>query len=722
MNRLGGEQSPYLLQHAHNPVDWFPWGPEAFDKARRENKPIFLSIGYSTCHWCHVMERESFESDRIAELLNRDFVSIKVDREERPDVDRIYMTFVQATTGGGGWPMSVFLTPELEPFFGGTYFPPENRYGHPGFASILTQLAEAWRTQRSEIAASAREMVDELQKRVAVQPGTAASVNESVMDSGFFGFRRAFDAQTGGFGAAPKFPRPSVIEFLLRYHARTKNTDALEMSLLTLREMAKGGMHDQLGGGFHRYSVDERWFVPHFEKMLYDQGQLAISYLEAFQLTGEKTYADVARDIFDYVLRDMTSPEGGFYSAEDADSVIDPEDPKVKGEGAFYIWTADEIHDVVPSPAADWFMHRYGVADGGNVANDPHNEFTNRNILYEAVTVADTALFFRQIEETVAEGIAEASRLLLEARSKRIRPGLDDKILTAWNGLMISAFALGGAVLDEPRYQEAAKRAANFLIEKMYNASSGKLLRRYRQGDAAIDGFLDDYAMFTQALLDLYETQFDIRHLEIAARLTEKQRELFEDKENGGFFNTAGGGPAPAAKPSMIILTGYDAPPARPASTSELILRMKDDYDGAEPAGNSVALMNLLRLGHMTDRQEFRDSADRLLAAFAPYLAQVPVALPYMLAACEFRLSGVRQVVLAGEDLDRLARAVWQKFVPNKVVLGVNSPAARQRLAGWIPAIEDMREVDNRAAAYVCRNYTCQLPVTGVDELLQLLQ
>jgi uncharacterized protein len=720
MNRLAGEQSPYLLQHAHNPVDWYPWGPDAFQKARSENKPIFLSIGYSTCHWCHVMERESFESDRIAELLNRDFVAIKVDREERPDVDRIYMTFVQATTGGGGWPMSVFLTPDLEPFFGGTYFPPENRYGHPGFSSILTQLSDAWKSQRNEIVASAREMTEELQRRIAVQPGSASAVDHRALDSGFYIFRRSFDAQMGGFGGAPKFPRPVVFSFLLRYYARTQNKEALDMTLLTLREMAKGGMNDQLGGGFHRYAVDERWFVPHFEKMLYDQGQLAISYLEAFQITGDPLYADVARSIFDYILRDMTSPEGAFFSAEDADSVIDPDDPKVKGEGAFYIWTADEIRDVVPSPAADWFMHRYGVADGGNVANDPHNEFTNRNILYEAVSLADTALFFRQIEETVAEGIENARRALLEARSKRIRPHLDDKVLTAWNGLMISAFALGGAVLDEPRYAHAARRAAEFLIGRMYDGSTGVLLRRYRQGDAAIPGFLDDYTLFTQALLDLYETQFDLRHLELAIRLAEKMRELFEDRDQGGFFNTAGGS-APAPVKSSIILTGFDRPEP-PTEKPELIMRIKDDYDGAEPAGNSVALFNLLRLAQMTDRQDFRDSAEKLLSAFSPHISTAAVALPYMLAACEFRLGEPRQVILVGEDIAPLARALHQRYVPNKIVLAVNSPEARQRLSTWIPAIEGMREVDNRAAAYVCRNYTCQLPVTGVDEFLQLLQ
>jgi uncharacterized protein YyaL (SSP411 family) len=701
MNRLAAEQSPYLLQHAHNPVDWYAWGEEAFARARRENKPIFLSIGYSTCHWCHVMERESFEDQRIADLLNRDYVSIKVDREERPDVDRIYMTFVQATTGGGGWPMSVWLTPELEPFFGGTYFPPENRFGHPGFGSLLTQIAEAWRSDRGGIADSARQIVEQLRKQTSVEPGRGPSIDAGVLDSGYYVFRRTFDTQTGGFGAAPKFPRPSVFRFLVRYHARTHNGEALEMTLKTLREMSKGGMNDQLGGGFHRYSVDARWFVPHFEKMLYDQAQLAVSYLEAFQITADRQYADTARRIFDYVLRDMTDPGGGFYSAEDADSVIDPAEPHIKGEGAFYVWTAEEIRQLVPEPAADLFCYRYGVAEGGNVANDPHQEFTNRNILYQAVTVADTAAQFRQIEETVAEGLREAERILLEARSKRVRPHLDDKVLTGWNGLMISAFALGGAVLGEPRYREAARKAAEFLIARMYNPETGLLLRRYRQGDAAIPGFLDDYALFAQALLDLYETQFDRRHLELAVRLTEKQKELFEDREQGGFFSTAAGDDA-------------------------LVMRLKEDYDGAEPSGNSVALMNLLRLARVTGRADFAEASERLLAAFAPRLSAAPVALPEMLAACEFRAGEPREIVFVGErgheDTEALAGALYGRFVPNKIVLLVDSPETRDWLARGIPPIASMESIDGRATAFVCRRYTCQLPVNTREQFLELIQ
>jgi uncharacterized protein YyaL (SSP411 family) len=683
-NRLANEKSPYLLQHAHNPVDWYAWGAEAFEKARAENKPIFLSIGYSTCHWCHVMERESFENDAIAALLNRDYVAIKVDREERPDVDRIYMTFVQSTTGSGGWPMSVWLTPELKPFFGGTYYPPENRWGNPGFASVLTQIASAWESDRDKIDQSAREVVEQLKKSSAVEGRAGGGrIDTSVLESGFSVFRRTFDARLGGFGGPPKFPRPSVHSFLLRYYARTKNQEALDMVLLTLREMAKGGMNDQLGGGFHRYSVDERWFVPHFEKMLYDQGQLVTSYIEAFQITGDAQYAETARRTLDYVLRDMTDAGGAFYSAEDADSVIDPGHPEEKGEGAFYIWAADEIRALLPD--AGPLMRRYGVREGGNVEYDPHGEFTAKNILYEA--------------EAVESDLEEARRVLLEARGKRIRPHLDDKILTAWNGLMISAFAAAGAVLNEPRYAEAARRAAEFIIERMYKG--GVLLRRYRAGDAAIPGFLDDYALFVQALLDLYEAQFDPRHLQLATDLTNQMRARFEDAEHGGFFSS-------------------------PAGDESLVMRVKDDYDGAEPSGNSVAISNLLRLTQMTNSDEFRASAARALAAFEQRLSLAPSALPQMLAACEFLLSHPRQIVVAGErgaaDTAALLGAVHAKFMPNRVVLLVDSEETRAWLAATIPEIAAMHKIEGCAAAYVCRDYACQLPVSSAAALSELLQ
>jgi uncharacterized protein YyaL (SSP411 family) len=701
MNRLANEKSPYLLQHAHNPVDWFPWGAEAFAKARAENKPIFLSIGYSTCHWCHVMERESFENERIADLLNRDYVPIKVDREERPDVDRIYMAFVQATTGGGGWPMSVWLTPELQPFFGGTYFPPENRWGTPGFASVLGQIAAAWSTDQAQIVDSARDVIAQLRQQAEVEPGRASTIDAGLLDSGFYVFRRSFDRELGGFGGAPKFPRPSVLNFLLSQYARTGNREALDMVLLTLREMAKGGMNDQLGGGFHRYSVDERWFVPHFEKMLYDQAQLAVSYVQAFQITGDPQYAETARRTLDYVLRDMQDPDGGFYSAEDADSVIDPAEPGVKGEGAFYIWTAEEIRRLVPLPEAGWFCYRYGVADGGNVSNDPHGEFVGRNILYRAMTIEETARQFDRSEEEIRRGLERAQNILLEERLRRVRPHLDDKVLTSWNGLMISAFALAGAVLNEPRYAEAARRAAEFLTTRMLDRNTGILLRRYRQGEAAIPGFLDDYAMLAQGLLDLYEAQFDRAHLETAMALTEKQMALFEDRERGGFFSS-----------------GVEDP--------SLVMRVKEDYDGAEPSGNSVAVFNLLRLAEMTNRDDFRESAARTLAAMAPRLSLAPVALPQMLAACAFHLAPTRQVILVGErnaaDTRALVGTLYAKFAPDRIVLMVDSPEARRALAERIPAIASMQMVDGRAAAYVCRDYTCQLPVSEPSRLAELIQ
>lgn len=687
-NRLADEKSPYLLQHAHNPVDWYPWGEEAFAKARSEDKPIFLSIGYSTCHWCHVMERESFENQDVAAVLNRDFVPIKVDREERPDVDRIYMTFVQATTGSGGWPMSVWLTPDLEPFYGGTYFPPDNRYGRPGFTYILEQLAGAWHGDRQRVLDSAVGVLAELRKQTEVRSG-GSLLDAQAPDHTFLGFRRMFDTRLGGFGQAPKFPRPAVHNFLLRYYKRSGNQEALDMVLQTLREMAKGGMNDQLGGGFHRYSVDERWFVPHFEKMLYDQAQLAVSYLEAFQITGDAQYGGVARDIFEYVLRDMTHPEGGFYSAEDADSIIDPANPHEKGEGAFFIWSRAELVQLLGEEAADWFSHRYGVEEEGNVRHDPQGEFTGRNILYQANTVEQTARRFDVAPGAMAASLASSVQILLAARAKRPHPHLDDKILTAWNGLMISAFAKGAQVLAEPRYEEAARRAAEFVLTRMYEPANGLLLRRFRDGDAAIPGFLDDFAFFAQALIDLYETTFDARHLNTAAGLTQHMRDVFEDAENGAWFSTA-------------------------AEDGNLVLRIKDDYDGAEPSGNSVAVLNLLRLAQMTANPSFTQAAQRALDAFAPRLNNAGLAVPQMMVAFLFSLSKPRQVILTdGLGKHELLRALRGKFLPETVVLGADAnPAAELQV----------RSIDGKSTAYVCENFACQLPTSEVAKLTELLQ
>ncbi|HLH38606.1 MAG TPA: thioredoxin domain-containing protein, partial [Bryobacteraceae bacterium] len=639
-NRLAREKSPYLLQHAENPVDWYPWGEEAFAKALRENKPIFLSIGYSTCHWCHVMERESFENPSIAQILNQHFVSIKVDREERPDIDRVYMLFVQASTGSGGWPLSVFLTPDRRPFFGGTYFPPDNRYGRPGFQAILESLAQAWREDPRRVEASGAQILSRLEQ-YANSRDSGPMPGKDALESGYYAFRRMFDPQLGGFGGAPKFPRPSVHNFLLRYYARTGNRDALDMVLLTLREMAKGGMRDQLGGGFHRYSVDDRWFVPHFEKMLYDQAQLAISYLEAFQITRDAQYAAVARDIFSYVQRDLTDPGGAFYSAEDADSAEDPANPREKREGAFYVWTAGQIRAALGADAG-LFFYRFGVEENGNVEEDPHGEFRGQNILYQARGLEETARQFGISPEEARSRLEQSAAKLFEIRARRPRPHLDDKILTSWNALMISAFAKGAQILGESRYLDAARAAAAFLRRNLWDANREMLLRRFRAGEAAIDGFLDDYAFLIQALLDLYETSFEAADFQFALRLAEKSLELYEDRDNGAFFST---------------------PPS-----ASLILRLKDDYDGAEPSGNSAIALALLRLARMTGREDFRRAADRTLEAFAAHLNSGAASVPQMLVALEFALANPKEIVLTDADAAMLA-AIRRHFLPSAVIL-----------------------------------------------------
>jgi hypothetical protein len=667
-NALIHEKSPYLRQHAHNPVHWLPWGEEAFEKARAEQKPIFLSVGYSTCHWCHVMAHESFENEAIAGVLNRDFVPVKLDREERPDVDRIYMLFVQASTGNGGWPMSVWLTPDLKPFFGGTYFPPDSHYGRPGFRDVLEHLARAWKGERERVEQSGASVAEQLRALQSRRESAGAELGPELFESAFWQFRRMFDARWGGFGGAPKFPRPVVLNYLLR----VPNEEAHQMVFTTLRQMARGGMHDQLGGGFHRYSVDERWFVPHFEKMLYDQAQLAISYLEAFQLSGDETFAAAARDIFAYVLRDLRDPEGGFYSAEDADSP-NPEDPGHSGEGAFYIWSWDEIQRLLGIETAAIFARHYGVEPGGNVEADPQGEFVHRNILFLASDEPDGRL-------------AEAKKILFEARAQRPRPHLDDKILTAWNALMISALAKGYAVLGEESYKNAAVSALDFLLEKMC-VGSDRLLRRYADGEPAIEAFLDDYAFLVQALLDVFEIGFDFRYLVHAIGIADLGLRQFEDVESGGFYST---------RP--------DAP--------DLLLRMKDDYDGAEPSGNSVATDVLIRLARLTGNTKFEERSQRSLEAAATGLRRQPTAAPQMLVALGRWLAPPAHTIIRCRDNDRktdeLLRAEWKKFEPNRAVLLIDDRSA-QKWSAFSPLQQTLENRD-RITIYRCQNYTCELP------------
>jgi uncharacterized protein YyaL (SSP411 family) len=591
---------------------------------------------------------------------------------------------VQASTGSGGWPMSVWLTPERKPFFGGTYFPPDNRFGRPGFRAILENLARAWNDDRARVEESGSRVVEQL-KEYSDQGEAAGQAGQVALDSAFQGFRRMFDSRLGGFGRAPKFPRPSVHNFLLRYYAATKNEEALEMVLLTLREMAKGGMNDQLGGGFHRYSVDERWFVPHFEKMLYDQAQIALSYLEAFQITRDGQYAAAARDIFSYVQRDLTHPEGGFFSAEDADSAADAARPKEKREGAFYVWTSKEIEESLGPADAGIFSLRYGVEAGSNVEEDPHGEFHGQNILYQARSIEETAAACGAGVDETRSLLEIANGRLMDRRARRPRPHLDDKILAAWNGLMISAFAKGAQVLGEDRYADAAAAAAKFVRDRLWVESRGVLLRRFRDGESAIDGFLDDYAASILGFLDLYETRFERADFEFAVRLTERAIELFEDREQGGFFSTGQG-------------------------AENLVLRLKDDYDGAEPSGNSMMTMALLKLARMTDREDFRAAAGRTLEAFSSRMASGGAGVPQMLAALSLALGKPMEIVLAGPLDAAMLAAIRRRFLPNAVVTRASeSPVA-------------MPAVGAKPTVYVCSNFACQLPATEVNQLDDLLE
>jgi len=699
-NHLIHESSPYLLMHAHNPVDWYPWGQQAFDLAKRENKPIFLSVGYSTCHWCHVMERESFTSSEIARIMNENFVNIKVDREERPDVDKVYMTFVQATTGSGGWPMSVFLTPDLKPFFGGTYWPPVDRYGRPGFSTVLERVAEAWKKDNARIQQSAADVMEQLEKSVNAPSPGKANLTDATLSNAYQQIKSGYDPTNGGFGGAPKFPRPVVFNFLLRYHAGTGDQRALQMTLNTLHAMANGGIHDHLGGGFHRYSVDAKWHVPHFEKMLYDQAQLAIAYLEAYQITRDPFYAAIARDILDYVLRDLRSAQGGFFSAEDADSQLEKGKPE-HGEGAFYLWTAGEIEQVLGADAAKMFDYVYDVEPNGNVApqNDPQGEFTEKNILQVAYSVEEAAKHFGKSPEEIHATLTDARNTLLAARNQRPRPPLDDKVLTSWNGLMISAFARAGQVLGEPAYIQVAQGAADFIKSQLYNDQTGVLMRRYREGEVGINGFLDDYTGLIQGLLDLYEASFRVQDLAWAIRLEETQDRQFWDEQGGGYFQTS------------------------PDDTS-ILVRMRDAYDGAEPSANSVAAMNLLRLAEMANRPAWREKADQVFAAFNRQIEHAPETLPQMICAVDFALSKPQQIVIAGDrtrqDAQALLAVVNQRYLPNKILLLVDGTDGKQ-LAGWLPFIEGMHPIDGKATAYVCENYTCKLPTSDPERLARLL-
>jgi len=682
-NRLADEKSPYLLQHADNPVEWYPWGQEAVEKAKLEDKPIFLSIGYATCHWCHVMAHESFADPEVADVLNRSYVSIKVDREERPDLDQVYMTVCQAMTGQGGWPLTVLITPEGQPFFAGTYFPKRNRPNMPGLLDILEHFAKVWRTDRSRLLTAARDITLALEPEV-LAAGEKTTLGMETLKQAYTQHARSFDPTWGGFGQAPKFPSPHHLTFLLRWHRRQPNSSALGMVEKTLSAMRRGGLFDQIGFGFHRYSVDERWLVPHFEKMLYDQALLTLAYAEAFQVTGQEEYARVVKEIAAYVLRDMTSPEGGFWSAEDADSEGE--------EGLFYLWTPDEVQALLEQETGDLFSGFYNITREGNFEK-------GKSIPHITADLKAYASRKGLSPESLAGRLEEARQTLFQARERRVHPLKDDKVLTAWNGLMIAALARAGMVLNEPTYTAAAARAADF-IDRRLTTDDQTLLRRYRLGEAAVDGFLEDYAYLVWGLIELYEATFDLRRLEAALDLSRTMLDLFWDSAAGGLFLSG---------------EGHEA----------LILRGKEIYDGALPSANAVAAMNLFRLGRLTGRNELEEQAERILEAFSGQVSQTPMAYTHLLGVLDFALGPGQEIVLCGGPggrvYEEMVRRIHRTFLPGRVLLRKGLVDQEKRLAELAPFTADL-PVSETPTVYLCQNFSCQAPIRDLARLGEALE
>lgn len=690
-NHLIGERSPYLQQHAYNPVEWYPWGEEAFERARSEGRPIFLSIGYSTCHWCHVMERESFENPETAALMNQLFVNIKVDREERPDVDHVYMAAAQALSGQGGWPLSAWLTPDLKPYFVGTYFPPRSMYGRPSFGEALKQLHGAWVNERERVERSAEAIFDavrrgaELSDAETEPPTIVPAPNEDGGDTElarltFERIAKAYDPVHGGFGSRPKFPRPVVPDFLLRYYSLTANRQGLEMALHTLRKMASGGMYDQLGGGFARYSVDEEWRVPHFEKMLYDQGQLLALYADAYRITGEESFAATIRGTIAYLERTMLHEGGAFYSAEDADSEGE--------EGKFYVWSEAELRELLPDETTfELFSRYYGITGEGNFEH-------GTNVLHTSESMGEIARLLNIAEDDAATRLAAARQTLFEAREKRIRPHRDEKILTAWNGLLVSGLARASTALNEPHFAALAARAADFVRTTMVRETT--LYRRWKDGEIKVKGHLDDYAFFAAGLIDLYEATFDAAYLEAADRLTGEAIKRFADETGGGFFQTDGSDP-------------------------NVLLRTKGDYDGAEPSGNSVMAMNLIRLGHLFDDEDYLRRAQRTVRLFTGSIASYPDVMPLMVSAATLLASPARQIVIAAaaqdsDGYERLARQARTAYSPGTALALIPAEGPTRWMTERMPIISAMKPMEEKSVAYVCENFICRAPVTTLAE------
>ncbi|MDP7060189.1 MAG: thioredoxin domain-containing protein [Candidatus Marinimicrobia bacterium] len=690
MNRLAQEQSPYLLQHKDNPVDWYPWGEEAFAAAEKQDKPIFLSIGYSTCHWCHVMEHESFEDSTVAALMNEYFINIKVDREERPDIDNIYMTVCQMLTGSGGWPLTILMTPEKQPFFAGTYFPKESRFQRMGMMDLLPRLGKMWHEDRNKLLTTAEQVVQNLQN--SFSPSGTEDLSEETLKSAFAQFLKNFDDEYGGFEGRMKFPTAHNLSFLLRYHKRTGDPTALMMVEKTLEAMRKGGIYDHVGFGFHRYATDREWLLPHFEKMLYDQAINAIAYLEAYQVTGKEEYATTAREIFSYVLRDMTSSEGGFFSAEDADSEGE--------EGKFYVWTEDEVKSILGESDGTLFSEVYNFSKEGNFREESTGHSTEKNIPHLTNSIVKVAQE-SDMETSELKGKLEKMRQkLFDTRDKRVHPLKDDKILTDWNGLMIAAFAKGAQVLNDDSYAQAAGNAADFVLENL-KGKDGRLLKRYRKGKSSLPAHLEDYAFLSWGLLELYEATFDVKYLSESLLLTETMTDLFWDETNGAFFFTADDG-------------------------EEQIVRTKELYDGAIPSGNSVAALVLLRLGRITGKSEYENMAATIGKLFSENVEKSPTAFTQLLLAVDFGIGPSYEIVVVGdrqsEDTRSMLRRIQESFLPNKVVILKPSDSQQKEVVRIAPFTETQVAMNGKTTVYVCQNYACKSPTTEITEMMSFLQ
>ncbi|UCB44941.1 MAG: thioredoxin domain-containing protein [Spirochaetota bacterium] len=688
-NRLLHEKSPYLLQHAHNPVDWYPWGNEAFEMAKKLDKPIFLSIGYSTCHWCHVMEHESFEDEDVATLLNDVFISIKVDREERPDIDNVYMTVAQMITGRGGWPLTIIMTPDKKPFYASTYIPKESRFGIVGMMDLIPRIKSLWETRRDELLESADKVTKALES-AGTHPG-GGMLDESILTSAFEELKESFDEEHGGFATAPKFPTPHYIVFLLRYWKRTGDTHALHMVEKTLLAMSNGGINDHIGGGFHRYSTDREWMVPHFEKMLYDQALISMAYTEAYQATKNKVYELNARRILDYVIRDMKANDGGFFSAEDADSEGE--------EGKFYLWTESQIKSLLDEKQAEVVVEIFGIEGEGNFEDEATSRKTGKNIFHREESLKEIASRLELSEEQVDLLLNEAIEILFANREERVHPHRDDKILTDWNGLMIASLAKASKVFHDENYLEAAVDAARFILQKM-KTEDGRLLHRYRDGETLIQANIDDYAFMVWGLIELYEATFDPYYLTEALELNDIIILHFWDKDGGGFYFTADDGEV-------------------------LLVRTKEFYDSAIPSGNSIAMMNLLRLARMTGNTELENRAMLIGKTVSGSIKRVPKAFTVLLSALDFGLGPAYEVVLVGNkdgrDSEHMISSLYREFLPNKVVIFKDTSRDVSSLDTISPFTKGLKSIDGNLTAYVCESYACKLPTTDIEKMLELL-